>query len=62
MLNIYKAVAQNENTLTGVSSEIFTSLYTKGLWSSTVSNLKTFHTSSTQHTASKQYYLQVWMS
>lgn len=62
MSNIYKAVAQNENTLTGVSSEIFTSLYTKGLWSSTVSNLKTFHTSSTQNTASKEYYLQVWMS
>ena len=62
MSNIYKAVAQNENTLTGVSSVIFTSLYTKGLWSSTVNNLKTFHTSSTQNNTSREYYLQVWMS
>jgi len=64
MSNIFKNVAQNENTrLTGTTaSEIFTSLYTKGLWSSTVASLKSFHTSSVQNTASKEYYLQVWMS
>lgn len=64
MSNIFKNVAQNENTrLTGTAaSEIFTSLYTKGLWSSTVASLKSFHTSSVQNVGSKEYYLQVWMS
>lgn len=64
MSNIFKNVAQNEfAALTGTAaSEIFTSLYTKGLWSSNVASLKTFHLSSAQNAASKEYYLQVWMS
>lgn len=64
MSNIFKNVAQNENArLTGTAaSEIFTSLYTKGLWSSNVASLKSFHTSSVQNAGSKEYYLQVWMS
>lgn len=64
MSNIFKMVAQNESaTLTGTAaSEIFTSLYTKGLWSSTVASLKNFHTSSVQNDVSKEYYLQIWMS
>jgi hypothetical protein len=64
MSNIFKNVAQNEfAVLTGTAaSEIFTSLYTKGLWSSAVASLKTFHTSSVQNVGSKEYYLQIWMS
>lgn len=64
MSNIFKNVAQNENArLAGTAaSEIFTSLYTKGLWSSNVASLKSFHTSSVQNAGSKEYYLQVWMS
>ena len=61
MSNIYKNVSKNENDNL-VGSDIFSSLYTRGLWSPTVTSLKTFYTSSAQNVSSKEYYTQVWMS
>ena len=60
MADIFKPVFKNEDNLLG--SDIFTSLYTRGLWALGVGTLQTFHTSSAQNEASKQYYTQVWMS
>lgn len=37
-------------------------LTTKGLWSPTLGELKTFFTSSTQPSASKSYYYEIWSS
>lgn len=37
-------------------------IYTRGLWDSGTGELMTFYTSSTQNTASKQYYYEVWGS
>ena len=37
-------------------------LTTKGLWSSTLGELKTFFTSSAQYAASKEYHYEIWSS
>jgi hypothetical protein len=60
MADIFKPVFKNEDNLLG--SDIFTSLYTRGLWALGVGTLQTFHISSAQNEDSKQYYTQVWMS
>jgi hypothetical protein len=61
MSNIYKTVFRNEsNNLSG--TDVFTSMYTKGIWASGLGNLKTFHTSSAQSATNRQYYTQVWMT
>jgi hypothetical protein len=61
MSNIFKPVFTNENNNL-LGSDIFTSLYTRGLWALGVGTLTTFHTSSAQSDSSKKYYTQVWMS
>lgn len=61
MSNIFKPVSKNENNNL-VGSDIFTSIYTRGLWSSGLGTLLSFNTSSTQTAASKEYYTQIWMS
>ena len=60
MSNVFKPVFKNEDNL--LASDIFTSLYTRGLWAPGVGTLKTFHTSSAQTDSSKKYYSTVWMS
>lgn len=60
MSNVFKPVFKNEDNL--LASDIFTSLYTRGLWAPGVGTLKTFHTSSAQTDSSKKYYTTVWMS
>lgn len=66
MSNIYKEVTISNPTVDGfggpTSADVFTSLYTKGLWASNIGTLKSFHTSSAQNVGSKEYYLQIWMS
>jgi hypothetical protein len=57
MSNIFKPVARNEG-----DSEIYTSLFTKGMWSLGVGELITFNTSSNQSEISKEYYTLVCMS
>lgn len=37
-------------------------VFTRGLWANTTGDLFTFYTSSTQNTASKEYYYQIWSS
>jgi hypothetical protein len=61
MSNIFKPVFTNENTNL-LGSDVFTSLYTRGVWAPGVGTLTTFHTSSAQSDLSKKYYTQVWMS
>ena len=61
MSNIFKPVSKNENNNL-IGSDIFTSIYTRGLWSSNLGTLLSFNTSSTQTAASKEYYTQIWMS
>jgi hypothetical protein len=51
-----------EHTLAGVPPDTEKKLTTKGLWSPTVGELLTFHTSSTQNNSSKDYYYEVWSS
>ena len=60
MSSIFKSVFKNEDNL--LASDIFTSLYTRGLWATGVGTLKTVHTSSAQTENSKRYYTAVWMS
>ena len=59
-MSVFKEVTTNDNNL--LLSNIFTSLYTRGVWANGVGTLTTFHTSSAQSNTSKQYYTQVWMS
>jgi len=61
MSNIFKPVARNEGDNL-VGNDIYTYLYTKGLWPSNSGTLLSFNTSSTQNTKSKEYYIQVWQS
>lgn len=59
-MSVFKEVSTNDNNL--LLSNIFTSLYTRGVWANGVGTLTSFHTSSAQSSTSKQYYTQVWMS
>lgn len=59
-MSVFKEVTTNDNNL--LLSNIFTSIYTRGVWANGVGTLTTFHTSSAQSNTSKQYYTQVWMS
>lgn len=61
MSNIFKPVSRNEaDNLVG--NDIYTYLYTKGLWSSYSGTLLSFNTSSVQNSKSKEYYVQVWQT
>lgn len=61
MSNIFKQVSRNEaDNLVG--NDIYTYLYTKGLWPSNSGTLLSFNTSSLQNTKSKEYYVQVWQT
>lgn len=59
-MSVFKEVSTNDNNI--LLSNIFTSLYTHGIWANGVGTLTTFHTSSAQSDTSKLYYTQVWMS
>jgi len=61
MSNIFKLVSRNENDNL-VGNDIYTYLYTKGLWPSNSGTLLSFNTSSVQNSKSKEYYIQVWQS
>lgn len=61
MSNIFKLVSRNENNNL-VGNDIYTYLYTKGLWPSNSGTLLSFNTSSVQNSKSKEYYIQVWQS
>lgn len=61
MSNIFKPVSRNEGDNL-VGNDIYTYLYTKGLWKNNSGYLSAFNTSSAQNNASKQYYLQIWHS
>lgn len=55
---------QVENTVFATSDQNKAEklIYTRGLWDSTLANLKTFFTSSNQNAKSKSYYYEVWSS
>lgn len=55
MANAFKPVTQAQS----VNEKI---IFTRGLWADGTGELLTFYTSSTQNSASKQYYYQVWSS
>jgi hypothetical protein len=61
MSNIFKLVSRNENDNL-VGNDIYTYLYTKGLWPSNSGTLLSFNTSSVQNSKSKEYHIQVWQS
>lgn len=61
MSNIFKPVSRNEGDNL-VGNDIYTYLYTKGLWKNNSGLLSSFNTSSVQNETSKQYYLQIWQS
>ena len=61
MSNIFKQVARNDNNNL-IGGDVYTSLYTKGMWTTGVGELLTFHTSSNQSTISKEYYTLICMS
>jgi len=61
MSNIFKPVSRNEGDNL-VGNDIYTYLYTKGLWKNNSGHLSSFNTSSVQNEISKQYYLQIWQS
>lgn len=61
MSNIFKPVSRNEGDNL-VGNDIYTYLYTKGLWKNNSGLLSAFNTSSVQNETSKQYYLQIWQS
>jgi hypothetical protein len=51
-----------EHALAGQEPDTEKKLITKGLWSATLGELLTFHTSSTQNSNSKSYYYEIWSS
>lgn len=51
-----------EHVLAGQPPDTEKKLITKGLWSPTLGELLTFYTSSTQYSASKSYYYEIWSS
>lgn len=53
--NVYKGIERAKDLTEKI-------IFTRGLWADGTGELLTFYTSSTQNTASKQYYYQVWSS